>query len=218
MPTPGSHSYDVQRTRLRGKLDNEGIPDQHADEAANEILQRQNTAPNPGALSDRARGPYGERTGEEGDPGAVIELRSPSFNDHAPIPPRHSRDGGNVSPALEWSDVPEGTVELALLCEDPDAPGGTFLHWLVTGIRPGTREIPEGEEPPGTTSWPNDFGERGYGGPRPPVGDDPHRYIFRLFALDSRLDLSPDAGLEEIRAALDRARLATGTVTGLFVR
>ena len=217
MPTPGSHSYDVQRTRLRGKLDDEGIPDQHADQAANEILQRQNTAPNPGAYDDRAAGPYGERGGG-GDPGAVIELRSPAFNDQTLLPPRHSRDGGNVSPALEWDGVPEGTVEFALLCEDPDAPTGTFLHWLVTGISPGTRAVAEGEEPDGATSWPNDFGERGYGGPAPPVGDEPHRYFFRLYALGSPLGLSPGADIDDVRRALDHASLATGTLVGLFVR
>jgi Raf kinase inhibitor-like YbhB/YbcL family protein len=217
MPTPGSHSYDVQRTRLRGKLETEGVNDQNADQAANEILQRQNRAPNPGALDDRAAGPYGERGGG-GDPGAVIALRSPSFSDQTLLPPRHSHDGGNVSPALEWDAVPEGTVELALVCEDPDAPMGTFLHWLVTAIPPSTRSVPEGEEPKGGTGWRNGYGEKGYGGPAPPVGDDPHRYFFRLYALGSPLGLSPGADIDDVRRALDEASLATGTLVGLFVR
>ena len=216
MPTPGSHSYDVRRTRLRGKLDNEGIPDQHADAASNEILQQENTAVSPGLRTDRARGPYGERTPGGGDPGAVIELRSPAFNDHTMIPARCSRPGGNVSPALEWSDVPPETAELALLCEDPDAPRGAFIHWLVTGIAPSTRAVAEGEEPSGT-SWPNDWGGPGYGGPQPPIGDDPHRYFFRLFALAEPLEVPPDADPHDIRRLLDE-HLASGTLVGLFAR
>ena len=217
MPTPGSHRYDVQRTRLRAELDDEGVNDQKADEAANAILQKGNDAVSPAAQTDRAAGPYGEGAGG-GDPGAVVALRSPAFNDHTIIPARLSMDGDNSSPPLDWSEPPEGTVELALLCEDPDAPGGTFLHWLLTGIDPSRRSLGEGEQPPEATAWENDYGERGYGGPKPPVGDGAHRYFFRLFALDAPLELSPGADLDEVRAALDGRRLATGTLVGLFAR
>ncbi len=216
MPTPGSHRYDVQRTRLRGKLEQEGVNDRHADEAANALLQKDDDALSPAARTERAGGPYGE-TGGGGDPGAVMELRSPGFNDHTLMPGRFSLDGDNVSPPLEWSDPPAGTAELALLCEDPDAPGGTFLHWLVTGIDASVRSVGEGQDPPGT-SWPNDYGELGYGGPRPPVGDDPHRYFFRVYALESPLDLAPGADVDAVHAALDQRRLATGTLVGLFAR
>ena len=217
MPTPGSHRYDVQRTRLRAELDDQGVNDQKADQAANAILQRENDAVPPAAQTDRAAGPYGEASGG-GDPGAVVELRSPEFNDHSVIPGRFSMDGDNLSPALEWSEPPEGTVELALLCEDPDAPGGTFLHWLVTGIDPSRRSLGEDEQPREATAWENDYGERGYGGPKPPVGDDAHRYFFRLFALDAPLGLSPGTDLDEVRAALDARRLVSGTLVGLFAR
>jgi Raf kinase inhibitor-like YbhB/YbcL family protein len=216
MPTPGSHQYDVQRTRLRGELEDEGVNDQNADEQANAILQKGNDAVSPAARTDRAAGPYGERGGG-GDPGAVIELRSPAFNDHTLIPGRFSLDGENVSPPLEWSDVPDGTVELALLCEDPDAPRGTFLHWLVTGIDPSVRSVGEGVELPGT-NWPNDYGTQGYGGPQPPVGDDAHRYFFRLYALDAPLDVAPGADHDAVHAAFEKRRLATGTLVGLFAR
>jgi Raf kinase inhibitor-like YbhB/YbcL family protein len=217
MPTPGSHSYDVQRTRLRGKLESEGVNDRNADETANRIMQRGNQATSPAARTDRARGPYGERT-DGGEAGSVIGLRSPAFSDHTLLPPRCTRDGDDRSPALEWDEPPEGTAELALLCEDPDAPGGPFLHWLVTGISVGTRPIAEGETPAGARGWPNDFGDTGYGGPQPPIGDDAHRYIFRLYALDGPPDLSPGATLDDVRGALDRRRLATGTLVGLYVR
>ncbi len=217
MPTPGSHGYDVQRTRLRGRLESEGVNDKNADEAANAILRDQADTVSPAARTDRARGPYGERTGG-GDPGAVVQLRSPAFNDGAYIPPRFTRDGDDVSPPIEWSDVPDGTAELALVCEDRDSPGDTFLHWLVTGIDPSTSAIAEGEVPPGAVSWENSYGQHGYGGPQPPVGDDAHRYVFRLFALDSPLGLEPGTSIDEVRAALDDKRIATGTLTGLFVR
>ena len=217
MPTPGSHSYDVRRAQLRKDLQDQGLSEKEAEDRANQMLQRDVTAPNPAAVTDRAAGPYGERTGG-GDPGAVMQLRSPAFSDGALLPPRCARDGGNVSPALEWSGVPDGTAELALLCEDADAPGGTFVHWLVTGIDPGTTSIEEGREPPGSTSWPNDYGETGYGGPQPPVGDETHRYSFRLYALRRPLDLSPGAAADDVRRALDDEHLATGTLVGVFAR
>ena len=217
MPTPGSHGYDVQRTRLRGKLETEGVNDKNADELANRIMQRDNQATSPGLRSDRAAGPYGERSGG-GDPGNVVALRSPAFNDHTIMPNRLSREGDDRSPALDWDAPPEDTVELALLCEDLDAPEGPFLHWLVTGISPETTSIDEGETPPGAVEWPNDYGDTGYGGPLPSVGDDAHPYVFRLFALDRPLGLSPGADVAEVRAALDANHLATGTLTGLFIR
>ncbi len=218
MPTPGSHSYDVQRTRLRGELEREGIPDEQADETANRIMRRDNDAVSPGLRDDRARGPYGERPSAGGDAGNVIALRSPAFNDNTTLPPRFTKDGGNRSPALEWDEPPPGAVELALLCEDPDAPRGPFVHWLVTGIDPSMRSIEEAQSPPQATVWPNDFGQEGYGGPLPPVGDDPHRYVFRLYALGSPLGLSPGTDLDEVKAAMESSSLATGTLTGWFVR
>jgi Raf kinase inhibitor-like YbhB/YbcL family protein len=166
---------------------------------------------------DRARGPLGERTAGGGDPGNVIGLRSLAFNDYATMPPRYSRDGGNRSPALEWDEPPGGTRELVVLCEDIDGPRGPFLHWLLTGLEPSVRSLDEGEAPP-AKSWRNDYGQEGYGGPQPPVGDEPHRYVFRLYALDSALGLSPGADLDEVKAALEKKQLATGTLTGLFVR
>lgn len=217
MPTPGSHTYDVQRTRLRGRLESEGVNDKNADQQANAAMRRQSDAVPPGAQSDRAAGPYGERGGG-GDPGAVVELRSPAFNDHTMIPVRFTRQGDDVSPPLEWSAVPEGTEELALLCEDPDAPGGTFVHWLVTGIPPSTTSLAQGEVPAEATCWDNGFGEPAYGGPLPPIGDEPHRYVYRLFALESPVDVDPGAGAEDVLAAIERRRLATGTLTGLFAR
>jgi len=100
-----------------------------------------------------------------------LQLHSPAFGDQDRIPDRFSRLDGNVSPPLEWSQVPGDAVELLLVCEDPDAPGGTFLHWLVTGIDPATTSLAEGQVPGSGRQWPNGFGKTGWGGPQPPAGD-----------------------------------------------
>ena len=168
--------------------------------------------PTPGSHSYDVR-----RTGLKA-PGAVIQLRSPAFSDHTMIPVRYSRMSDNISPPLEWSEVPEATAELAVVCEDPDAPSGTFLHWLVTGIPANSRNLPESVTPPGATTWVNDFGEPAYGGPQPPVGDGAHRYFFRLYALPSPLGLSSDAPGDHVRQRLQDEALVTGTLVGLFAR
>ena len=148
----------------------------------------------------------------------TIELRSPAFNDHAPIPVHHAKDGDDLSPPLEWSGVPEGAVELALLCEDPDAPGGTFTHWVLAGIDPSTTGLGPGEVPTGAVEGSNDYGGTGYGGPRPPVGDPAHRYFFRLHAVAEPLGLRPGATADDLRQALEGRELGRGTLVGTFQR
>jgi Raf kinase inhibitor-like YbhB/YbcL family protein len=147
-----------------------------------------------------------------------IELRSPAFNDHTLIPDRYSYEGGNISPPLEWGGIPDGTAELVLLCEDPDAPSGTFPHWVVTRISPTTTGVAEGELPEGGTAGRNGFGTLGWGGPRPPIGDEPHRYFFRLAAADRPLDVGEGASVDEVHAALEGHLIARGTLVGLFGR
>lgn len=223
MPDPGSHSYDVKRTRLRAEYDDTGTPDRHADRAANDELQREH--PPRRGDDERAGGPLGTRGDSRGSPGidepapagGGMALRSPAFADHAPIPGRHARDGEQVPPPLEWSQVPDDAAELALLCEDLDAPSG-FCHWVVTGIPPAATGIGDRVLPEGAREGRNDYGEPGWGGPRPPVGDEPHRYAFRLYALDRPLGLGPEASGTEVRAALDGHHLATGALVGLFAR
>lgn len=149
---------------------------------------------------------------------AGIELRSPDFNDHAFIPGRHGHDGENISPSLEWVGIPPDAVELLLLCEDPDAPGGSFLHWLVTGIDPHAAGVPEHQSPAGGREWRNSFGEVGWGGPAPPPGDQAHRYYFRLYALSEPPDLVEDPSVEDIYRAADAAMIERGTLVGLFQR
>lgn len=224
MPEPGSHQYDIKRARRRDEYENAGVPDQRADEATRQDLEREHPPRRP--EDERAAGPLGERPagapgaqGRERDAeGGGIRLSSSTFVDHDFIPRHCSRDGDNTAPVLEWSQVPEGTAELALLCEDPDAPVGTFLHWMVTGIPPTTTRIGGGEMPAGVTEHRNGFGNRRWDGPQPPVGDDAHRYFFRIYAANQPLEIRARATPDELRSALEGKELARGTIVGLYQR
>src|SRR2546426_12557047 len=117
-----------------------------------------------------------------------LELTSTAFRDGQSIPTKYTADGRNISPPLAWTDPPAGTKSFALICEDPDAPRGTFTHWLAFNLPAESRELPEGlsaeaTRPDGSLQGTNDFGKPGYGGPSPPPGK-PHRYVFQLLALD----------------------------------
>jgi Raf kinase inhibitor-like YbhB/YbcL family protein len=217
VPQPGSHRYDIRRARLRDEIDDQGTPDAHATAEANRRLRGQDPHPSPAAETERAMGPAGERTDSAGDPGNVMMLRSPAFSDNAFIPRRYARDGDDEAPRLEWSGVPEGTAELVVLCVDPDAPRGPFLHWLVPGIDPAATSLEPGDSVAEGAPR-NGFGDSGYGGPLPPAGDDAHRYVFRLYALDAPFAADPEEGPEALRAWLDDHALATGTLTGLYQR
>ncbi|MFD5657518.1 YbhB/YbcL family Raf kinase inhibitor-like protein [Streptomyces hirsutus] len=147
-----------------------------------------------------------------------IELTSVAFGDHAAIPRSHSGEGDDVSPPLTWSVVPDAASELVLLCEDPDAPGGTFLHWLVTGIDPRSTGAVEGEPPSGGQEWPNGFGRMGWGGPMPPPGHGAHRYFFRLWAVSESLPLHGRPTADAVHRAVQGRELASGTLVGTYQR
>jgi Raf kinase inhibitor-like YbhB/YbcL family protein len=112
-----------------------------------------------------------------------MKLKSKDFVDNSSIPAEFTCDGRNISPQLSWEDVPEGTKSFALAVTDPDAPGGTWIHWLVYDISKELREIERGTLPEGAKEVENDFGKRPYGGPCPPSGT--HRYFFTIYALDT---------------------------------
>lgn len=112
-----------------------------------------------------------------------MKLKSKDFLDNSSIPAEFTCDGRNISPQLSWEDVPEETKSFALTVTDPDAPGGTWIHWLVYNISKELREIERGGLPEGAKEVENDFGKRPYGGPCPPSGT--HRYFFTLYALDT---------------------------------
>jgi Raf kinase inhibitor-like YbhB/YbcL family protein len=202
MPRSGSHTYDLERSRQRRLLEEQGVGDDEAEDRAARAVADDSTEPGLGGTSERARGPYGEHGGG-GDPGAVLTLRSPSFSDNTLIPRRHSRADENVSPVL---------------CEDRDGPEGGQIHWLVTGIDPGITSIAEGSVPAGAVAWPNAFGEEGYAGPHPPADHEPHRYFFRVFALEAPLVMDPSASIEDVYRNVDDRRIASGTLIGRFVR
>jgi Raf kinase inhibitor-like YbhB/YbcL family protein len=149
---------------------------------------------------------------------AGITLRSTAFNDHDLLPGRFAKDGDNVSPPLQWSDVPDSAEELVLLVEDPDAGKEPFVHWLVTGISPESDGVPEGQVPPGGREWPNSFGETGWSGPHPPRGDEAHRYFFRLYAVNRPLDLSGTPQASEVHRALKDREIASGNMVGTYYR
>jgi hypothetical protein len=145
----------------------------------------------------------------------AFTLTSSAFHDGETIPRQFTCDGDDVAPPLAWSDPPESTRSFALVMEDPDAPGGTFTHWLLCDIPAATTEL---RDQAGGTAFKNSFGRAAYGGPCPPPGHGPHRYGFTLHALDvPALDMHG-----RTRAALDRAlrahTLATTRLTGRYER
>jgi Raf kinase inhibitor-like YbhB/YbcL family protein len=151
---------------------------------------------------------------------ARLEVTSPSFWDDMDIPERHAGPAG-VSPALSWSDVPPGTKQLVLLCEDPNAPSPTpFVHWAVYGIPLTTRSLPEGIPPVPVTSGfkqgRNSTGGDGYTGPEPPVGHGVHHYHFQVFALDTPSELAPGADRASLLRAMSGHVLASGELVGTY--
>lgn len=169
----------------------------------------------PGAGCAQASGPAGPGSGK-GEAAVKLTLTSPAFEDGQPIPPRFTADGADVSPPLEVSGIPEGTASLALIMDDPDAPMGTWVHWVVWNIPSGTRRIEEGRLPAGAVQGRNSWGRNAYGGPAPPSGT--HRYFFKLYALDCELDLSPGADKAALLAAMEGHVLAQAELMGTYSR
>jgi Raf kinase inhibitor-like YbhB/YbcL family protein len=151
-----------------------------------------------------------------------IQLQSPSFQEGETIPRQFTGDGKDTSPPLRWADPPEGTKSFALICDDPDAPRGTWTHWLLFNLPPDRRELQEGMPareslPGGAKQGKTDFGKIGYGGPAPPAGK-PHRYYFRLYALDAELELPAGASREQLLAAMKGHVLAEGQLMARYGR
>jgi Raf kinase inhibitor-like YbhB/YbcL family protein len=131
-------------------------------------------------------------------------------------------EGRDVSPPLKWASVPAATKSFAVVCDDPDAPGGIWVHWVLYNISPKARELPEAIPrdntlKDGSCQGTNDFPFVGYGGPCPPRGK-PHRYFFKVYALDARLDLKPGVTKEELLRAMKGHVLGSGELIGTFGR
>lgn len=159
---------------------------------------------------------------------ADFQFTDTPFDAEASIPTEFTCDGEDVSPPLEWTAPPDGTESLVLLVEDPDAPvPKAFTHWILFNLPADAQQLPrhyrtEDPHPSANGLEPhagrNDFGDVGYGGPCPPDGDDPHRYFFRLHALDTTLDLDPGAEPDAVAAAIDGHVLATAEHVGTYQR
>jgi hypothetical protein len=145
----------------------------------------------------------------------TMKLTSPAFEDKAMIPSEYTCDGDDISPELSIADVPANAKSLVLICDDPDAPAGTWDHWIVFNIPPATKSIPKGKEPEGTAGK-NSWGKTGYGGPCPPSGT--HRYFFKLYALDTLLDLPEGASKADIESAMKDHVLEEAQLMGKYAR
>ena len=156
------------------------------------------------------------------DPVMNISVTSSAFTDSRPIPDKFTCTGSNVSPPLQWGNAPAGVKSFALITDDPDAPMGTWVHWVIYNLPPATMSLaenlpPSPELPDGSKQGVNDFRQPGYGGPCPPPGK-PHRYLFKIYALDTMLNLKSSATKKELLKAMDGHVLAQGQLIGTYQR
>jgi hypothetical protein len=143
-----------------------------------------------------------------------VSVTTPAFQAGGDIPPKFTCNGTNVNPEIKINGVPSEAKSLVLIVDDPDAPRGLFTHWIVWNIDPKATDIGESSAPAGGVQGTNDFGKRNYGGPCPPSGT--HRYFFKIFALDTKLDLKPSARRAELDAAMRGHTLAQGELMARY--
>lgn len=158
---------------------------------------------------------------EEGGGKMAITVTSPAFEEAGMIPARYTSDGQDVSPPLKWEGLPEGTKSTALISDDPDAPMKTWVHWVMWNIPADIAELPENvppdaELPDGSKQGITDFRRHGYGGPSPPSGT--HRYYFKVYALDSKLDLPSTSQKKDLLKAMEGHILAEGQLMSKYKR
>jgi hypothetical protein len=151
-----------------------------------------------------------------------LELKTTSFTAGGSIPRQFTCDASDISPALAWTDPPPGTQTFAIIEDDPDAPSGTFVHWVIYDLPANSRRLPQalsknGQIPDGGRQGTNDFSRTGYSGPCPPPGR-PHRYFIRLYALDGKLNLPPGTTRSELDAAMKGHILAQAELMGRYQR
>lgn len=152
----------------------------------------------------------------------AFQVSTTAFPEQGNIPKKHTCDGEDVSPALSWRDLPAGTQALALIADDPDAPVGTFTHWVLYDLSPSARELAEGlpkkpELPDGARQGQNDFRRVGYNGPCPPPGK-PHRYYFKVYALGVKLGLKAGASRKDVERAMQGHVLGQAQTWGKYGR
>jgi Raf kinase inhibitor-like YbhB/YbcL family protein len=154
--------------------------------------------------------------------GGTMKISSAAFSANETIPKKFTCDGTDVSPKLDWNEPPAKTQSFALIMDDPDAPVGTWVHWVLFDLPADTKELSEGvpkqeQLPSGARQGRNDFGKIGYGGPCPPPGK-PHRYFFKLYALDAKLNLKAGATKPEVERAMKGHILAQAELIGRYGR
>ena len=153
----------------------------------------------------------------------TITVTSSAFNDGATIPHRYTGEGADVSPQLVWKNIPADAQSLVIICEDPDAPGGTWVHWVVYDLPATIHDLPENANigSLGGTLGKNSFDSQKnttYSGPMPPKGHGPHRYYFKVYALGKKLGLPAEATKEAVETAMQEGILAYGELIGTFER
>lgn len=146
----------------------------------------------------------------------TMTITSSAFAHNSPMPSKYTCDGENINPPLTFSEIPANAQSLVLLVDDPDAPGGTFHHWSIYNMDPKTTQIDENSKPVMGIEGMTSFGKAGYGGPCPPSGT--HRYFFKLYALDTKLNLPEQATFNEIEDAMQNHILAQAELIGLYNR
>ncbi|MBI5326812.1 MAG: YbhB/YbcL family Raf kinase inhibitor-like protein [Deltaproteobacteria bacterium] len=152
----------------------------------------------------------------------TMQIKNTAFEDNGLIPRKHTCDGADISPPLTWTKPPAGTKSIVLICDDPDAPMGTWDHWVLYGLSPETTSLPENVPPQkevlkGAKQGINDFRKIGYGGPCPPKGPA-HRYFFKIYALDTELNLPAGITKKDVEKAMKGHILAEGQLMGKYGR
>ena len=152
-----------------------------------------------------------------------MQLTSSAFENNDTIPTRYTCEGEDISPPLSWSGVPENAKTLALVMDDPDAPNGTFIHWVLYNLPPMPSKLEEGASlsdrlSEGLREGFNSFGDQGYGGPCPPRGDDAHRYFFRLFAVNQKLTFTGRVTRDQLMDAIEDKTVDEAQMMGRFSR
>jgi hypothetical protein len=147
---------------------------------------------------------------------SALTIESPAFKENSDIPKQYTCDGKDINPPLVLRNTPRGAKSLALVVDDPDAPVGIWVHWVVWNIDPGTREIKENSVPPGALQGRNDFRKTSYGGPCPPSGT--HRYFFKVYALDTVLSIDRNSTKNDLEKAMKGHILGEAQTVGLYKR
>ncbi len=145
-----------------------------------------------------------------------MKILSPAFENQQNIPVKYTCDGNNINPPLEISGVPDNAKSLVLIVDDPDAPNGTWIHWTIWNINPQTELIAENSVPAGAVQGKTSAGSNNFGGPCPPSGT--HRYFFKLFALDSAIDLPASVDVQDLQAAIRGHIIESAELIGLYSR